>query len=132
MGHVQLPTPIMTDNSTACGIINGTVKQRRTRAIDMHFYWVCNCCAQHHFTVYWSPSKNNPGDYYTKHHPAAHHQLMRKVYLYVASPVAYATKLSTPSILQGCVETDKDRLLGPNTQVTSQTPQVPARAQAPQ
>eukprot|EP00957_Ditylum_brightwellii_P009118 689532-Ditylum_brightwellii.AAC.1 len=39
MGHVQPPTPIMTDNSTACGIINGTVKQRRTRAIDMHFYW---------------------------------------------------------------------------------------------
>eukprot|EP00957_Ditylum_brightwellii_P047426 3602690-Ditylum_brightwellii.AAC.1 len=24
MGHVQPPTPIMTDNSTACGIINGT------------------------------------------------------------------------------------------------------------
>eukprot|EP00957_Ditylum_brightwellii_P051769 3926199-Ditylum_brightwellii.AAC.1 len=24
MGHVQPPSPIMTDNSTACGIINGT------------------------------------------------------------------------------------------------------------
>eukprot|EP00957_Ditylum_brightwellii_P097858 7452083-Ditylum_brightwellii.AAC.1 len=39
MGHVQPPAPIMTDNSTACGIINGTMKQRRTRAIDMRFYW---------------------------------------------------------------------------------------------
>eukprot|EP00957_Ditylum_brightwellii_P171940 13090567-Ditylum_brightwellii.AAC.1 len=55
MGHVQPPTPIMTDNSTACGTINGTVKQCRTHAIDMRFYWVRNCCAQHHFTVYWSP-----------------------------------------------------------------------------
>eukprot|EP00957_Ditylum_brightwellii_P195874 14923706-Ditylum_brightwellii.AAC.2 len=99
MGHVQPPMLIMTDNSTACGIINRTVKQRRTRVIDMHFYWVCNHCAQHHFTVYWSPSKNNLGNYYTKHHPAAHHQHMRRVYLYVASPVAYATKLSTTSSL---------------------------------
>eukprot|EP00957_Ditylum_brightwellii_P063737 4836575-Ditylum_brightwellii.AAC.1 len=39
MEHVQPPTPIMMDNSTACRIINGTVKQRRTHAIDMHFYW---------------------------------------------------------------------------------------------
>eukprot|EP00957_Ditylum_brightwellii_P057751 4378532-Ditylum_brightwellii.AAC.1 len=31
IGHVQPPTPIMTDNSTACGIINGTMKQHRTR-----------------------------------------------------------------------------------------------------
>eukprot|EP00957_Ditylum_brightwellii_P045518 3450795-Ditylum_brightwellii.AAC.1 len=34
MGHVQPPTPIITDNSTACEIINGTVKQCRTLAID--------------------------------------------------------------------------------------------------
>eukprot|EP00957_Ditylum_brightwellii_P159910 12172107-Ditylum_brightwellii.AAC.1 len=33
MGHVQPPTPIMANNSTACGIINKTVKQRRTHAI---------------------------------------------------------------------------------------------------
>eukprot|EP00957_Ditylum_brightwellii_P076226 5794538-Ditylum_brightwellii.AAC.2 len=38
MGHVQPPTPIMADNSTDCGIINGTIKQHRTHAIDMHFY----------------------------------------------------------------------------------------------
>eukprot|EP00957_Ditylum_brightwellii_P052710 3995716-Ditylum_brightwellii.AAC.1 len=28
MGHTQLPTLVMTDNSTACGIINSTVHQR--------------------------------------------------------------------------------------------------------
>eukprot|EP00957_Ditylum_brightwellii_P142159 10830836-Ditylum_brightwellii.AAC.1 len=27
MGHLQPPTPVMTDNSTSCGIINNTVKQ---------------------------------------------------------------------------------------------------------
>eukprot|EP00957_Ditylum_brightwellii_P140161 10680087-Ditylum_brightwellii.AAC.1 len=49
MGHPQLPTPVLTDNSTTCGIINITVKQRRTRAIDMRFYWVRNRYAQGHF-----------------------------------------------------------------------------------
>eukprot|EP00957_Ditylum_brightwellii_P154088 11726928-Ditylum_brightwellii.AAC.2 len=27
MGHPQLPTPIMTDNSMACGIVNNSTKQ---------------------------------------------------------------------------------------------------------
>eukprot|EP00957_Ditylum_brightwellii_P144183 10985881-Ditylum_brightwellii.AAC.1 len=40
MGHPQPPTPVLTDNSTACGIINKTVKQQHTHAIDMRFYWV--------------------------------------------------------------------------------------------
>jgi hypothetical protein len=38
MGHAQPPTPIQTDNSCAAGIANGTVKQRRSKAIDMRFY----------------------------------------------------------------------------------------------
>jgi hypothetical protein len=40
MGHPQHPTPIQTDNSCASGIANGTVKQRRSKAIDMRFYWI--------------------------------------------------------------------------------------------
>eukprot|EP00957_Ditylum_brightwellii_P193803 14757843-Ditylum_brightwellii.AAC.1 len=55
MGHPQPHTPIMTDNSTACSIINNTVKQKRTCAIDMRFYWVRDRCAQKHFIVYWAP-----------------------------------------------------------------------------
>eukprot|EP00957_Ditylum_brightwellii_P160549 12222158-Ditylum_brightwellii.AAC.1 len=51
MGHPQPPTPVMTGNSTACGIVNKTVKQRRTRAIDMRFYWLRDRCAQNHFIV---------------------------------------------------------------------------------
>eukprot|EP00957_Ditylum_brightwellii_P096530 7351305-Ditylum_brightwellii.AAC.1 len=40
MGHPQPPTPIMADNTTANGVVNNTVKQRRLRAIDMRFYWL--------------------------------------------------------------------------------------------
>eukprot|EP00957_Ditylum_brightwellii_P148232 11286722-Ditylum_brightwellii.AAC.1 len=59
MGHPQPPTPVMTDNSTACGIVNKMVKQRRTRAIDMQFYWVRDRCAQNYFIVYWAPGEYN-------------------------------------------------------------------------
>ena len=36
MGHPQPPTPIQTDNLCAAGILNNTVKQKRS----MRFYWV--------------------------------------------------------------------------------------------
>ena len=39
MGHPQPPTAIVVDNSTASGIANKTVKQRRSKAMDMRFYW---------------------------------------------------------------------------------------------
>eukprot|EP00957_Ditylum_brightwellii_P079893 6076445-Ditylum_brightwellii.AAC.1 len=39
MGHPQPPTPSMTDNSTASGIVKTSIKQRRSRAIDMQLYW---------------------------------------------------------------------------------------------
>ena len=40
LGHSQPPTPIQTDNQCAAGILNCTVKQKRSKAIDMRFYWL--------------------------------------------------------------------------------------------
>ena len=44
MVHPQGPNPMQTDNSTASGIMNKTVKQRRSKAIDMRFYWIRDTC----------------------------------------------------------------------------------------
>ncbi|KAI2497592.1 Reverse transcriptase (RNA-dependent DNA polymerase) [Fragilaria crotonensis] len=38
MGHPQPATPMATDNSTASGIATDTVKQKRSKAVDMRFY----------------------------------------------------------------------------------------------
>ena len=38
LGHPQPTTPVLVDNSTALGLANDTVTQRRSRAIDMRFY----------------------------------------------------------------------------------------------
>jgi hypothetical protein len=80
MGWPQPPTPITTDNQTACGIANDTVKQRRSKAIDMRFYWIRDRIKQGHFRVHWRPGDENWADYFTKHHPAKHHIEMRPIF----------------------------------------------------
>jgi hypothetical protein len=35
LGHTQPPTPLRTDNSTAYSIVNETIKQKRSKAMDM-------------------------------------------------------------------------------------------------
>ena len=73
MGHTQPSTPIQTDNSTACGVVNSNIQPRRTKAMDMRFHWLRDREAQSQFRFYWAPGKDNLGDYWTKHHCAAHH-----------------------------------------------------------
>jgi hypothetical protein len=80
LGHPQPPTPITTDNQVAKGLANDTVKQRRSKAIDMRFYWVRDRVRQGQFLILWSKGANNKGDYFTKHHPVAHHRAQRQVY----------------------------------------------------
>ena len=38
LGHMQSPTPLQANNTTAIGIATKNVKQRRSMAMDMRFY----------------------------------------------------------------------------------------------
>ena len=96
LGHPQPATPLKTDNSTACGIMNGTVKQKRTKAMDMRYYWLRDRVRQKQFNVFWEPGINNLADYPTKHHSGAHHRKVRDIYLY--------DKEKSPSTIQGCIK----------------------------
>ena len=40
LDHPQPATPIRTDNSTANGIMNKTIKQKQNKAMDKRFYWL--------------------------------------------------------------------------------------------
>jgi len=82
MGHDQPPTPVQTDNTTAAGFLNETIKQKRTKAIDMRFFWVIDRIKQNHFRVYWKSKSENLADYFTKHHSPAHHQRMRPCFIH--------------------------------------------------
>ena len=39
--------------------MRGTIKKKRTKAMDMRFYWVRNRVEQKHFEVKWKPGKMN-------------------------------------------------------------------------
>jgi hypothetical protein len=82
LGHPQPPTPMETDNTTSTGYINGTIKQKRTKAMDMHFYWIKDRVKQGQFNVYWGPGYQNLAYYFTKHHSPAHHKRMREIYIH--------------------------------------------------
>ena len=81
LGHPQGPTPIQFDNACATGILNDKVKQRRSRAMDMRFYWVRDRVKHKQFHVYWKRGITNLADYFTKNHPTSHHIAMRPTYV---------------------------------------------------
>ena len=95
LDHPQPPTPIQTDNSTADGIINVTIKQKQSKAINKQFYWLQDRVEQGEFRVFWAPGKDNLADYYTKYHSPATHRRLRPIYTYIEGK-----SLTT---LQGCV-----------------------------
>jgi hypothetical protein len=76
MGHTQPPTPLRTDNSTAFGILNETIKQKRSKAMEMRYHWLTDRVRQKQFDVYWRPGRENLSDYHTKYHSAQHHKDM--------------------------------------------------------
>ena len=81
MGHPQPATPIQADNACAVGLANNTIKQKRSKAINMRFYWVRDRVKDGQFVIYWKQGSTNDADYFTKHHPPAVHRRLRSRYL---------------------------------------------------
>jgi hypothetical protein len=95
LGHIQPPTPLRTDNSTAFGILNKTIKQKISKAMDMIYHLLTDRVRQKQFDVYWRPGRENLGNYHTKHHSAQHHKDMRGLILNQATSL---------QVLRGCVK----------------------------
>jgi hypothetical protein len=81
MGHPQPATPIQADNSCAVGLANNTIKQKRSKAINMRFYWIRDRVKDGQFIIYWKKGSTNDADYFTKHHPPSVHRRLRPRYL---------------------------------------------------
>ena len=103
LGHPQpiSGTPIETDNSTAHDILTAQVRMKRSKAFDMRYHWIKDRIAQKQFDLYWSTGRLNRGDYFTKHHPPAHHRLMRSKYL--QTPDVHLANSFVPTHVRGCV-----------------------------
>ena len=79
--YQQIPTPIITKNSTTCGIANKTVKQTRSKDFHMRFYWLQDPIEQKRFIIFWRPGKPNTADYFAKFHLVTHQREMQSVFL---------------------------------------------------
>jgi hypothetical protein len=104
LGHKRPPTPMETDNTTATGYSNGTIKQKRTKAMDKRFYWIKDRVKRGRFNVYWGPGLQNLVDYFTKHHSPAHRKRMRDIYIHDSERPINREGIRD-SALRGCVNT---------------------------
>jgi hypothetical protein len=104
LGHKQPPIPMETDNTTATGYSNGTIKQKRTKAMDMRFYSIKDRLKQGQFKIFWGPGSQNLAGYFTKHHSPAHHKRIRNVYIH-ADERPINRKGIQDSALRGCINT---------------------------
>ena len=75
--------------------------KKRTKAMDMRFYWVRDRVEQKHFEVKWNPGHTNLGDWFNKNNPPTQHFIMRHTYLLNAIIVVQER------ILRGCAKTRK-------------------------
>ena len=83
MGWPQGPTAIQVENSTAVGIATKEFRQKKSKTMDMRFYWINDRIKQGQFHFFWRPGPENLGDYHSKHHPPEHHRAVRSKYLHV-------------------------------------------------
>ena len=61
MKHPQPPTPMQTDDSTASGLANDTIKQKRSKAMNMRWFWIRDKIHANVYNVYWNTGKTNRG-----------------------------------------------------------------------
>jgi hypothetical protein len=52
LGHKKPPIKMETDHTTATWYSNGTIKQKRTKAMDMRFYWIKDRVKEAQFSIY--------------------------------------------------------------------------------
>ena len=109
---------MQVDNTTPVGFINNTIKQKRSKEIDIRFYWIRDCTRQGEFKIYWAPRSTNLGDYHTKHHSPSHHRLMRPQFLH-DDPHVQLASIVIMHILQGCVNSRKMRAVRAEPDINS-------------
>jgi hypothetical protein len=126
MGHLQPPTQFHCNNSTAVRIANNTVKQQRSRSMEVRYFWVADAVAQDKFDIKYHPGKENLGAYQSKHHIGAHHTAVHPWCLHKPTSVCELPRASKPSTLKGCVGTLPDGYLRMNP-----LPQVPTKQCVP-
>ena len=111
MGHSQPSMPVVTGNTASNSIFNGAIKQKRSIALDMRFYWVRNRIRKKYFHILCDEGKKNLVDLFTKHHPIWHHRTMRSIFLKPTEKDIEKSKDRRTGTGRGCAVTGNSRVV---------------------
>jgi hypothetical protein len=64
--YPQPPTLLRVDNTVAWGLANGSINAKRSKSMDMRFFWLINRVQQEQFRVAHIAGKYNFSDHFTK------------------------------------------------------------------
>ena len=104
MGWPQPPALFFVNNMTAVGIANRSIKQQRSRDMNVQYFWVIDQVDQNTFKIKWAPGLGNLADYFTKHFQPVHHCKVRPFYLHQKNKPRCLLKAPTPWDLRGCIK----------------------------
>ena len=108
LGHPQPPSPVHSDNTTAVGIVNNTIKRQRSRRMEMRYFYLLDQQTQKYFKFYYQPGQENMADYPSKHHTAGIHQHVQPYYLHMPTSPQFLVCAAKPIARRGCVQTLAD------------------------
>ena len=94
MGYPQPRTLIQTNSLDAHFVVTNNVQPRRTKEMDISLCRLLCRDLQGQFRYYWMPLTMNLADYWTKNHPASHHQNMRPVFLKKVCHIEYLRRIN--------------------------------------
>jgi len=98
LGHLQPPTPIHVNNTTAVGIVNNTIKRERSGSMEMRYFWLLDQEAQKYMDVRHHPGREHMGDYPSKHHIWKGHLDVWPYYIHMPNSPTHLTRASKPSL----------------------------------
>jgi hypothetical protein len=67
MRHKKPATALRKYNFREFGILNETIKQKRSKSMDVRNHWLTDRLPQKQFNVYWRPGHESLGDYHKIH-----------------------------------------------------------------
>ncbi len=104
LGHPEPPTPIHIDNTTTVGIVNNRIKQQRSQAMEMRYFWLLDGETQQYFKFYYQPGHEKLGDYPSKHHTANIHQHIRPYYVHMNNSPTLLPRAWSQALIEGVLK----------------------------
>ena len=79
------------------GITDNTIEKQRSRAMEMHYFWLLDQETQRYFKVYYQPGAENVGDYPSKAHAGPIHTQSRPYYPHEVNSPSVLPRAAKPS-----------------------------------